>query len=53
MAHDRHADAVAASAAGILGEIPHWLQLAACVLFVCMLFAGSAAVGAVALLTQF
>jgi len=34
-------------------QIPHWLQLAACVVFVCMLFAGSAAAGAVALLTQF
>jgi len=34
-------------------EIPHWLHLAACVLFVCMLFAGSAAAGAVALLGRF
>jgi hypothetical protein len=34
-------------------EIPHWLQLAACVVFVCMLFAGSAAAGAVSLLTRF
>ncbi len=34
-------------------EIPHWLQLAAGVVFVCMLFGGSAAVGAVALLTRF
>jgi hypothetical protein len=34
-------------------EIPHWLHLAASVIFVCMLFAGSAAAGAVALLTKF
>ncbi|MHA6796336.1 hypothetical protein ACVGVM_22905 [Pseudonocardia bannensis] len=34
-------------------EIPHWLHLAAGVVFVCMLFTGSAAVGAVALLTRF
>jgi hypothetical protein len=34
-------------------EIPHWLHLAACLLFVCMLFAGTASVGAVALLTRF
>jgi hypothetical protein len=34
-------------------EIPHWLQLAACVVFVCMLFAGSAAAGAVSLLTRY
>ncbi|MGY1704564.1 hypothetical protein ACI79C_08325 [Geodermatophilus sp. SYSU D00697] len=34
-------------------EIPHWLHLASAVLFVCMLFAGSAAAGAVALLTRF
>jgi hypothetical protein len=34
-------------------EIPHWLHLAAGVLFVCMLFAGTAATGAVALLTRF
>ncbi|WP_214366616.1 hypothetical protein [Pseudonocardia sp. H11422] len=34
-------------------EIPHWLHLASGVVFVCMLFAGSAAVGAVALLTRF
>jgi hypothetical protein len=34
-------------------EIPHWLHLAAGLLFVCMLFAGSAAAGAVALLTRF
>jgi hypothetical protein len=33
-------------------EIPHWLHLAAGVLFVAMLFGGTAAVGAVALLTQ-
>jgi hypothetical protein len=33
--------------------LPHWLQLASGVLFVCMLFAGTAAVGAVALLTVF
>jgi hypothetical protein len=32
-------------------ELPRWLQLAAGVLFVCMLFAGTAAVAAVALLT--
>lgn len=35
------------------GEVPHWLHLAACVIFVCMLFAGSAAAGAVAFLSQF
>jgi hypothetical protein len=34
-------------------EVPHWLHLAACVLFICMLFAGSAAAGAVAFLTRF
>jgi hypothetical protein len=34
-------------------EIAHWLQLASCLLFVTMLFAGSAAAGAVALLTRF
>lgn len=34
-------------------QIPHWLHLAAGVLFVCMLFVGTAAVGAVALLTEF
>ena len=34
-------------------ELPGWLQLASGVLFVCMLFAGTAAVGAVALLTVF
>ena len=34
-------------------EVPHWLHLAACVLFICMLFAGSAAAGAVAFLSQF
>jgi hypothetical protein len=34
-------------------EVPHWLQLAACVVFVCMLYAGSAAAGAVSLLTRF
>ncbi|GEL18711.1 hypothetical protein [Pseudonocardia asaccharolytica] len=34
-------------------QIPHWLNLAAGVVFVCMLFVGAAAVGAVALLTQF
>jgi hypothetical protein len=34
-------------------EVPHWLHLAASVIFVCMLFAGTAAVGAVALLTEF
>jgi hypothetical protein len=34
-------------------QVQHWLQLAACIVFVCMLFAGTAAVGAVALLTRF
>ncbi|WP_211178156.1 hypothetical protein [Pseudonocardia acidicola] len=34
-------------------QIPHWLHLASGVVFVCMLFSGSAAVGAVALLTRF
>ena len=34
-------------------EIPHWLHLAASVIFVCMLFVSTAAVGAVALLTKF
>jgi hypothetical protein len=34
-------------------EVPHWLHLAASVIFVCLLFAGTAAVGAVALLTEF
>jgi hypothetical protein len=34
-------------------ELQRWLHLASGVLFVCMLFAGSAAVGAVALLTVF
>jgi hypothetical protein len=31
----------------------HWLQLAACIVFVCMLYAGTALAGAVALLTRF
>jgi hypothetical protein len=34
-------------------EIPHWLHLAAGIIFVCTLFAGAAAAGAVALLTRF
>ncbi|MCU1627890.1 MAG: hypothetical protein JWP64_2839 [Pseudonocardia sp.] len=34
-------------------RIPHWLQLASGVVFVCMLFAGTAAVGGAALLTRF
>jgi hypothetical protein len=34
-------------------EVPHWLHLASAVVFVCLLFAGTAAVGAVALLTEF
>lgn len=34
-------------------EVPHWLHLAACVIFVCMLFAGTASSGAVSLLTRF
>jgi hypothetical protein len=34
-------------------ETSHWLHLAASVLFVCMLFVSTAAVGAVALLTRF
>jgi hypothetical protein len=34
-------------------EVPYWLHLAACVIFICMLFAGSAAAGAVAFLSQF
>jgi hypothetical protein len=38
---------------GSSAELPRWLQLASGVLFVCMLFAGTAAVGAVALLTVF
>jgi hypothetical protein len=38
---------------GSTSELPGWLQLTAGVLFVCMLFAGTAAVGAVALLTVF
>jgi hypothetical protein len=38
---------------GSTSELPRWLQLASGVLFVCMLFAGTAAVGAVALLTVF
>jgi hypothetical protein len=33
--------------------VQHWLHLAACVLFVAMLFAGTAATGAVAMLTKF
>ena len=33
--------------------LPHWLQVASGVVFVCMLFAGTAAVGAIALLTVF
>lgn len=33
-------------------EVPRWLQLASGILFVCMLFAGTAAVAAVALLTR-
>jgi hypothetical protein len=38
---------------GSWAEIPHWLHLASAVLFVCMLFVCTAAVGAVALLTRF
>ena len=34
-------------------QVQHWLNLASGVLFVCLMFAGSAAVGAVALLTRF
>jgi len=34
-------------------ELPHWLHLASGVIFICMLFAGSAAAGAVAFLSQF
>jgi hypothetical protein len=34
-------------------QIPHWLQLSSGVVFVCMLFGGTAAVGAIALLTVF
>ena len=34
-------------------EVRHWLHLASSVLFVCLLFSGTAAVGAVALLTEF
>ena len=37
---------------GPTAEVPRWLQLASGVLFVCMLFAGAAAVAAVALLTR-
>lgn len=38
---------------GAGSDIPHWLYLASGTVFVCMTFAGSAAVGAVALLTVF
>jgi hypothetical protein len=38
---------------GSWAQVPHWLHLAACVIFICTLFAGSAAVGAVALLSRF
>jgi hypothetical protein len=38
---------------GSWAEVPHWLHLAACVIFICTLFAGAAAVGAVALLSRF
>jgi hypothetical protein len=38
---------------GSWAEIPHWLHLAAGVVFVCMLFVGSALGGAIALLTRF
>jgi len=38
---------------GSWAQVPHWLHLAASVIFVCMLFAGSAAAGAVALLTRY
>jgi hypothetical protein len=34
-------------------EVKHWLHLAAGVIFVCLLFAGTASVGAVALLSRF
>src|SRR3954454_22146424 len=34
-------------------ETRHWLHLAACVIFVCMLFVSVACVGAIALLTKF
>jgi hypothetical protein len=38
---------------GSWSQIPHWLHLASGVLFVAMLYSGAAAVGAVALLSQF
>jgi len=38
---------------GPRSEVPRWLQVTSGVVFVCMMFAGSAAVGAVALLTVF
>jgi len=38
---------------GQASELPRWLQLTSGMLFVCMLFAGTSAVGAVALLTVF
>lgn len=37
---------------GTISEVPRWLQLASGILFVSMLFAGTAAVAAVALLTR-
>ena len=38
---------------GALSEMPRWLQLGSGIVFVCLLFTGTAAVGAVALLTVF
>jgi hypothetical protein len=38
---------------GSWADIPHWLQLASGVIFVTLMYTGTAAVGAVALLTQF
>jgi hypothetical protein len=38
---------------GSWAQVPHWLHLAASVIFVCMLYAGSASACAVALLTRY
>jgi hypothetical protein len=53
VAHDRHPHPAQVLRPGSWAQIPHWLQLASGVLFVAMLFIGTAAVGSVALQTAY
>jgi hypothetical protein len=53
MWHMSAARALVEALPGPTPDLPRWLQLASGLVFVCMLFAGTAAVGAVALLTVF